>query len=919
VNRRQFVSTAAAVPLAATAQTRRNPGSVSADPTPDLVNLSAGDLLATFDRARGVLWAVQSRSDALHSNFVGNRQNVRRAVDATGDVVLTVWAVTDPGKLKTDLTGATTMQAPGVESGVARASGPSGAWQRESTERSADIRKCSFDGTRFSVTYSGKSQNEDGIRSCDITSRYSLDSENRLIWDLSIRNTTGVLLEVGELALPFLVNDDYGSYGIQSSDVLQGTAAKQRNIHEQKVLSHHFIGGHSSYSLLQRPMGAPPFLLIHPIEDTAFECMYKAGPANGFGGRGGPDLLALHSFAARVQNRWPVPWVNGHTSLLLQPGEERHYKLAFHFIQDYPQIRDEIVKAGNVGVRIVPAMVVQEGAETFVELRSQAPLDRIGVETPFVHSDGVEFRDRKREGEKELLTLAFRGRGQKTIRVEYGNGRWTNLHFYCVEDMADLLKARSRFIVERQFYENPSDPYHRHHAFLPYDYRRRTTFTDSESVWEVGASDEFGFSEALFLAEKNVYYPSRQEIATLESYVSDCLFKYIQNPETYEVRASLYWKDRKPSSGRGAWNEERSKSVLRTYNYAHPANIYYALYRIGKEYGLGTHYTPLEYLRMSYRTALVWFVTGDWKHVGIMCGSNAVRILEDLKKEGWTDEYNKLRAEMEACNKVMVDDPYPFSSELTIDQTAHEQVYFFTKYFGSREKNDISKRVVKALRGGNEPVWFRYGQDRRNFWSCWYSESLNGMALLDAFDDTGDPDMFVKGYAGVMCVAANLLPDGMGFSQFVWSPDQFAHDPNTKEGGQGQWGFMQSARAYVLQDEAFGLIGAGCHVEQGSDQTRIVPKDGLRKVVVYPAKKLHVRLTQGEIAWMSIQHSGDRLEFSITDTTGILQNAALSIHGLPRSRYSVHYGTTSRSVSVSDSLDLKIPIGEAQSLIIQRA
>ena len=85
---------------------------------------------------------------------------------------------------------------------------------------------------------------------------------------------------------------------------------------EQKVLTHHYVGGHSSYSFVQRPMAEPPFLLMHPVEDTSFECMYKSSAQ----GRGGPDFLAVHSHAQRDINRWTVPWVNGHTSLVLQPG-----------------------------------------------------------------------------------------------------------------------------------------------------------------------------------------------------------------------------------------------------------------------------------------------------------------------------------------------------------------------------------------------------------------------------------------------------------------------------------------------------------------------------------------------------------------------------------------------------------------------
>ena len=897
MTRRQFVSTAAAAaPLA----TYVDAQSQSPADSGDIVELSSGDMVVKFDRARGVLYSVRSKSDPLQTNFVGNPQNVRRAAPddshAMGDLMTTVWAATSADRLASDIRGATYQT--------------SGSWRPELTGRSTDVRKVYFDGKSFQVEYSGNSKNEGGIRSFDLAMRFAFPSEGALIWDLTLKNTTGMTLEIGELAFPFMLNDDYGAYGNQSSDVLTNTGAKQSNIHEQKVLAHHYVGGHSSYSLVQRPMGMPPFLLIQPLEDTSFECIYR--PGNGM--RGGPDVLAVHSHAPRQINRWREPWVNYHSSLVLKPGEERSYHLSFQFIQDYPQIRDEVEKAGNVAIRIIPSMVVPEGLPVHLELRSKDPVTTISAE-----SDGIDFQSRKRTGNRELLDIAFRGRGQKTVRLEYGNKRWTNLHFYSVEDVAERLKTRGKFIVERQFYENPADPYHRHHGFLPFDYATQSTFKDSEEVWEVGCSDEFGFSEALFLAEKNVYYPTKQEVATLETYVTDCLFKYIQNPETYTVRASLYWKDRMPSSPWGCWSELRSESQVRTYNYAHPANIYHALYRIGKQYGLLTHRTALDYLRMSYRTALVWFVTGAWQHIGVMGGSNAVNILEDLKKEGWTEEYNKLRAEMEACEKVMVDDPYPYSSELTIDQTAHEQVYFFTKYFGAGEKNEKTLRVIKALRGGNEPHWFRYGQDRRNFWSCWYSEALNGMALLDGFEHTGDPDMFIKGYAGVLSVSKNLLPDGMCFSEFVWSPGTFAHYPaHTREGGVGQWAFLRSARSWILRDEAFGLIGAGCLLQENGGHLKITPKDGLRKVIVYPEKKLRIALTQGEVEWLTLDDAAHSLELSVVDTTGIVRQAVLKIEGLPAGTYRVRHGSGARTESVSGALDLSIPIQAAKSIRIAR-
>jgi len=144
--------------------------------------------------------------------------------------------------------------------------------------------------------------------------------------------------------------------------------------------------------------------------------------------------------------------------------------------------------------------------------------------------------------------------------------------------------------------------------FLPFDHRIGSTYRDTDEVSEIGGMDaEFGVSEPLFLAEKNVYYPSPREVASLETYVADSLFKYIQDPETYDVRASLYWKLRYPSSPWSHWTEKRTKDSYRAYNYAHVANIYHALYQVGKRYGLLTRKSPQAYLLMAYHTSVHMF------------------------------------------------------------------------------------------------------------------------------------------------------------------------------------------------------------------------------------------------------------------------------------------------------------------------
>ncbi len=885
------------------------------------VEMTAGEMIVRFDKRYASISSIKRKGDQFGTNFIGNEINTP-GIDPfdsrfTGDVVTTVWALNGP--LQPARLG---------QNDIFKVSG---RWRRELTAKSVDVRGVSFRDNVFSVIYNGAARDEEGIHSYRLKMAYRAGEGSSLLWDIEIENVTGQVLEIGELALPLMVNDDYAElyYEPGGREAISGggnvdfelTPVRQKLIHEQKVLVHHFIAGHSSYALVQRPLGDAPFLLVHTTGDTPLECIYKDEKTSFHEhtqGWRGPDLLAIHSGATKDERRWNSnPWVNGHTSLVLQAGEKKAYQVRFALIPSYEAIRDEIYAAGNLGIRVLPSMVVQEGTDALVELKSKSAIDKIKL-----LSDNITVAKQERKGEKTLLTLSFRGRGQKSMRLHYGDGRWTNLVFYCIPDIAELLKARGKFVVDREFYKDSDDPYHRFHGFLPFDYRIGSTFLDSDAVWEVGGSDEAGFSEPLFLAEKNVHYPRKEEVDALETYVADCLFKYIQNPETYEVRASLYWKDRYPSSGWGDWTKERSEATFRSYNYVHPANIYHALYRIGKRYGLLTRKKPEEYLRMSYHTCMRWFSTGPWRHIGLMEGSNSIHILNDIKAEGWQQEYNNLLAQMKDCDQQMVEDPYPYSSELIIDQTAHEQVYFFTKFFGDTAKNRKTAQVLKALRGGNQPVWFRYGNDKRGDICCWYNASLNGMALLDWFEQSGDPDAFIKGYAGVMSVMHNVLPDGMGFNHFICTPGIFDNEPpRTFESGPGLWGFLRSAKSYVVSDPAFGLTGCGCAVEsrrsQHDDQLVVTLKDGVRKRLRFVDEKIDFEATQGEIVRATWDKPRNSFELEMEDSTGHVKTAALFVRGLEKGEYRVSHGRSSRLAD--GSLAIEAPIADARHLRIAKA
>jgi hypothetical protein len=895
-----------------------------------LVELTAGDIIVAFDRRYGSIYSITRKGDPLGTNYIGNEQNTP-GVDVsnsrwTGDLVTHVWDVTDTNPAHRNWSPRSNFVL-------------KGKWRPELTGRSGDIRRMSFDAGTFAVNYEGTSANEDGLRSFSLAMKYRRGEGCSLLWDVEIRNVTDHVLELGDLGFPLMVNDDLGEFyrdpktgesfppdetehplrdpADPFSVYLEQYPRIQKQYHEQKVVAHQFIGGHSSYVLIQRPLGDAPFVLLHTMQDTAFECVYRDDSS--FGEKAywwdGPNILAVRSWATRNLRGWNKnPWINGHTSLVLQPGEKWSGQLRFVFVDSYDAIREELYKAGNLGIRVLPAMVVQEDTDAYVELKTKSDVDKIDF-----LSDNITIKEKKRVDDKTLLTLSFKCRGQKSLKLHYAD-RWTSLHFYCIDDIAELLKARGRFIVDREFYENPDDPYHRHHMFLPFDHRTGSTFLDSDEVSEVGGSDaEFGFSEPLFLAEKNVYYPSLKEVAALEAYIDDCLFKYIQDPETYAVRASLFWKLRYPSSPWSHWTAERAEANYRSYNYAHVMNIYHAMYRIGRHYGLLARKNSEDYLRMSYRTCLYMFQTVPWGHIGVMGGSNALNILEDLEKEGWQDEYRNLLEQIQKCNDVFVSDPYPYSSEYPADTTAQEQVYFFTRYFGNTEKNLKTVQIIRALRGGNQPVWFQYGNDNKGDLTCWYTESTNGWALLRAFEDTGDLDTFIKGYAGVMSVEVDLLPDGMCFAHFISTPGIFDFTPpRTLDGGIAQFGFLKAMKSYVMRDDSFGLIGCGCRVELSDKAIRVFPHDGLRKRLRFVPQKIDVEAAQGEIEKVTVSDDLKQWELRLGDSTGVVKKAELEIKGLEKGEYLIRYGDSADRILVSDVLQLSHPIDGAKLIRIEK-
>lgn len=373
----------------------------------NLIEFRSATMRVLFDRSFGTIHSIFPINDPFGMNFIGNESNLRGVDQSetcwTGDMVSAIWVLKDSRFADVNLAG--------------DSFGSSGEWRKEWTGCSSDVRQVSFDGESFRVQYAGKSGNPSGIQSYSLSMTYSFQEGGSLLWDIRITNTSDSPLEIGELGLPLTVNNYYAGLW-QGEDTLKvtlegGTPSKQKMVHEQCVTVHTFTAGHSSYALVQRPLGDAPFLLIHPLGDTAFEAVYKAeGSFPRLQHWDGPDVLAIHSWATRNRQNWNENWINGCSSLILQAGETKTYQIRFTFISDYPEIRRELYSSNNLGIRVLPSMVVPEESEVRVEILSMSDLDKIEE-----HSDGIDILKKERRGEHTLLTLQFKRRGQKTLKL----------------------------------------------------------------------------------------------------------------------------------------------------------------------------------------------------------------------------------------------------------------------------------------------------------------------------------------------------------------------------------------------------------------------------------------------------------------------------------------------------------------------
>jgi hypothetical protein len=397
------------------------------------------------------------------------------------------------------------------------------------------------------------------------------------------------------------------------------------------------------------------------------------------------------------------------------------------------------------------------------------------------------------------------------VSVRYGSGRYVHLEFFVTQPLETLIGKRARFIAGKQQHQDPSN------------------------------------SKCLYLAEKNVAYPERDEIAALEYFLEHFVWgKHQRTDEERPYPFGIYGADswftnrfakRDPLEGAVSRPGRPSQCRMwRTFDYTTYFALYYNMYRIARQDpGMAKYLDAAGYLRRAFGTARAffevpysirmeggWSFSGwtDWAYtIGNFHEKYLLAIIDALEKEGLQAQADYLRDQWEKKVKYFLyDEPHPFISEMPADSTAYESTCAIARYILShtlkpdeklwQNKNSgkwyshpkiapaVHREFLRrqllanlACRGWLEASCYHYGSDIRGCGSAFYTPSymsqMGGWSILDQglFFEEQPAELIRLGY-GSMLSSWALLNAGTAESDHgYWYPG-IRHD------GAAGWGFF---------------------------------------------------------------------------------------------------------------------------------
>jgi Family of unknown function (DUF5695) len=714
--------------------------------------------------------------------------------------------------------------------------------------------------------------------------RYWLNEAGALVLRFVITNVSSAPVEIGGLGMPMVFDN------IMTDRTLEQAHARASFVDP-------YIGRDAGYLQVTRLNGKGPALLVLPEAGTPLEAyrpIQQASRANVddvFTDRSQRSqtsegffdwTVVSKGFAAKewaaAQEQWNAP-----TSFILAPGAAR--TIGVRFIQS-PSIRaiEKTLIAQHRPVVVgIPGYVVPTDLEASLFIKSDArvtqteisPAGAIAV-TPAGNVNG-------------WVRYAVRGSrwGRARLSITYADGNVQTVSYFVTKPLEQAVSDLGRFTTTKQWYDDPHDPFARAPAILTYDREADRIVTQEPRVWIAGMSDEGGAGSWVAAMMKQLDNPDRGEVAKLERLVNETVWGHLQladGPHAGAVRKSLFYYD--PVAHPGyydparnwqswtSWSKKDAADVGRSYNYPHVAIGYWVLYRLARNHaGLVNTHDWRWYLDHAYQTTVAMMRDAPYyAQFGQMEGDVFVEILQDLIREGMTDEAREMERLMKARVEHWRTLAFPFGSEMAWDSTGQAEVYAWMRYFGFTQEADQTREVIEGY-DPTIPHW-GYNGNARRYWDFLYGgkverierqihhygSALNAVPLFAAYRaDPAELHLLRVAYGGWLGGITNIDPEGFASAAFHSWPDQMRWDSYTGDYGMGFFGHAYAAATYLVKDSTFGWLAFGGNLQQQGALVRVVPKDGARARLFVAPAGVWIVLDAGKITSASYAPANGRI------------------------------------------------------------
>ena len=704
-----------------------------------------------------------------------------------------------------------------------------------------------------------------------------------LVLRFELLNRTQTTVEVGALGIPMVFNN-----------LLQ-----DRSLDEAHALSSFhdpYIGLDAGYLQVTRLSGQGPVLLVVPHGSTPLEAY---NPLLAERTRRGITFEGFYKWMphslAYAQNEWAEaePW-NPPTSATLAPGETRSYGVRFLVADEIRAIEPTLLAAERPVAVGIPGYVVPTDMEARLFLKASSDVEVIEVEPAGALSLTAAGAT---PGGWQAYDVQGRHWGRARVTVAYADGTHQTIHYKVIKPQAQVVADLGRFLTTEQWFEQPDDPFGRSPSIISYDYDEGRQVTEDNRAWIAGLGDEGGSGSWLAGIMKQLVQPDPAELAKIQRFVDGVLWgglQYDEGERMFGVRKSMFYYEPEEMpegsysesvgyGGWSSWDREQAMSVGRSYDYPHVAAAHWVLYRLARNHeGLVENHPWEWYLERAFQTgeAMVRHAP-HYAQFGQMDGTVFLLILEELKREGWTEKAAAFEGTMRERADLWRSLGYPFGSEMPWDSTGQEEVYGWSRYFGFDDKALVTLNAILGYMP-TVPHWGYNGSARR-YWDFQYAgklrrverqlhhygSGLNAIPVLSEFRDHPDDTYLLRvGYGGVMGAIANITRDGFGPCGFHAYPSTLRIDGYSGDYGPGFFGHAVNTGTYLIHDPEFGWLafGGNVNVEEGAtaatDRVRVRPLDAARSRVFLAPLGLWLTLDAGTFEEVELRDGEIRLMLS---------------------------------------------------------